>query len=180
MERNEPTAWEKARTAQVVPPTERGMDEEDSLEIKEVLARLDRGEDGDGGRTEGPGLSEDEGGLWSEAESGQSGKPINEVTSSAMFALNGPPDVHDMEKVLFACNVVNGDAAGRAKAGPTTRVESVSDGRGSSTAVSHIYTFIAVRNSPTRLTPRSSRRPFPRYYRLVLEAHVWHPQRGNR
>ncbi|KID93560.1 arrestin domain-containing protein, partial [Metarhizium majus ARSEF 297] len=45
MERNEPTAWEKARTAQVVPPTERGMDEEDSLEIEEVLARLDRGED---------------------------------------------------------------------------------------------------------------------------------------
>ncbi|EXU95534.1 hypothetical protein X797_011371 [Metarhizium robertsii] len=125
MERNEPTAWEKARTAQVVPPTERGMDEEDSLEIKEVLARLNRGEDGDDGRTEGPGLSEDEGGLWNEAESGQSGKPINEVTSSAMFALNGPPDVHDMEKVLFACNVVNGDAAGRAKAGPTTRVESV-------------------------------------------------------
>lgn len=101
------------------------MDEEDSLEIEEVLARLDRGEDGHGGRTEGPGLSEDEDGLWSEAESGQSGKPINEVTSSAMFALDGPLDVHDMEKVLFACNVVNGDAAGRAKAGPTTRVESV-------------------------------------------------------
>ncbi|KAK8912602.1 hypothetical protein VCV18_012281 [Metarhizium anisopliae] len=125
MERNEPMAWEKARTAQVVPPTEHGMDEEDSLEIEVVLARLDRGEDGHGGRTEGPGLSEGEDGLWSEAESGQSGKPINEVTSSAMFALDGPPDVHDMEKVLFACNVVNGDAAGRAKAGPTTRVESV-------------------------------------------------------
>lgn len=125
MERNEPTAWEKARTAQVVPPTERGMDEEDSLEIEEVLARLDRGEDEHSGRAQGPGLGQDEGGLWGEAESGQWGKPINEVTSSAMFALDGPPDVHDMEKVLFACNVVNGDAAGRAKAGPTTRVESV-------------------------------------------------------
>ncbi|KAH6984090.1 hypothetical protein EDB80DRAFT_175630 [Ilyonectria destructans] len=52
----------KTRTAQVVPPTERGMDDEGSL---------------------------------------------------------------DVEKLLFACNAVNGDAAaGGAKAGPTTRVES--------------------------------------------------------
>jgi hypothetical protein len=60
-----------------------------------------------------------------EAESEQLGKPINEVTSSGMFVLDGPPDVPDVEKLLFACNAVNGDAAaGGAKAGPTTRVES--------------------------------------------------------
>ncbi|KAH7110954.1 hypothetical protein EDB81DRAFT_768727 [Dactylonectria macrodidyma] len=40
MERNEPSAWEKTRTAQVVPPTERAMDDEDSVEIEEILALL--------------------------------------------------------------------------------------------------------------------------------------------
>ncbi|PNP59973.1 hypothetical protein FNYG_14697 [Fusarium nygamai] len=111
MERNEPTAWEKTRTAQVVPPTERGMDDEDIPS----------------GETQGPGLSEGEGegSCRGEAESEQLGKPINEVTSSGMFVLDGPPDVPDVEKLLFACNAVNGDAAaGGAKAGPTTRVES--------------------------------------------------------
>ncbi|EXM13396.1 hypothetical protein FOTG_18153 [Fusarium oxysporum f. sp. vasinfectum 25433] len=125
MERNEPTAWEKTRTAQIVPPTERGMDDEGSLEIEEVLARLNRGEDIPSGDTQGPELTEDEDGHRSEAESGQLGKSINEVTLSGMFALDGPPDVPDVEKLLFACNAVNGDAAaGGGKAGPTTRVES--------------------------------------------------------
>ncbi|RSL86104.1 hypothetical protein CDV31_016452 [Fusarium ambrosium] len=125
MERNEPTAWEKTRTAQVVPPTERGMDDEGSLEIEEILARLNRGEDIPSGEAQGPGLSEGEGGYRGEAKSEQLEKPINEVTSSGMFVLDGPPDVPDVEKLLFACNAVNGDAAtGGAKAGPTTRVES--------------------------------------------------------
>ncbi|KAJ4175614.1 hypothetical protein NW767_015725 [Fusarium falciforme] len=75
MERNEPTAWEKTRTAQVVPPTERGMDDEGSLEIEEVLARLNRGEDIPSGETQGPELSEDEGGgCRSDAESDGLGK----------------------------------------------------------------------------------------------------------
>ncbi|KAJ4154517.1 hypothetical protein NW754_001465 [Fusarium falciforme] len=125
MERNEPTAWEKTRTAQVVPPTERGMDDEGSLEIEEVLARLNRGEDIPSGGTQGPELSEGEGGgCRSEAESDRLGKQINEVTSSGMFALDGPPDVPDVEKLLFACNAVNGNAARGARAGPRTRVES--------------------------------------------------------
>ncbi|KAL6411732.1 hypothetical protein AUP68_04106 [Ilyonectria robusta] len=125
MERNEPTAWEKTRTAQVVPPTERGTDDEGSLEIEEVLARLNRGEDMPSGETQGPELSQDEGGgCRSEADSDRLGKQINEVTSSGMFALDGPLDVSDVEKLLFACNAVNGDvAAGGGKAGPTTRVE---------------------------------------------------------
>ncbi|EEU34872.1 uncharacterized protein NECHADRAFT_102243 [Fusarium vanettenii 77-13-4] len=42
-----------------------------------------------------------------------------------MFALDGPPDVPDVEKLLFACNAVNGDTVvGGGKAGPITRVES--------------------------------------------------------
>lgn len=32
--------------------------------------------------------------------------PINEVTSSGMFALDGPPDVADAEKLQFVCDAV--------------------------------------------------------------------------
>jgi hypothetical protein len=38
LERNEPSVWEKVRTAQVVPPTERGLEEGQSTDIREVLA----------------------------------------------------------------------------------------------------------------------------------------------
>ena len=37
LERNEPSAWEKARTGQVVPPTERGLED-----IREIMATLGR------------------------------------------------------------------------------------------------------------------------------------------
>ncbi|KAF4448962.1 ATP-dependent DNA helicase PIF1, partial [Fusarium albosuccineum] len=100
------------------------MDGEGSLEIEEVLARLSRGEDVPSGEVQGPGLSEDDGGCRSEAASEQLGKPIDEVTASGVFALDGPPDVPDVDKLSFACNAVNADAAGGAKAGPKTRVES--------------------------------------------------------
>ncbi|KAM4064007.1 PIF1-like helicase [Hirsutella rhossiliensis] len=45
MERNEPSAWEKARTAHVVPPTERAMDDEGSVEIEELFALLNHGQE---------------------------------------------------------------------------------------------------------------------------------------
>ncbi|RKK15427.1 hypothetical protein BFJ67_g17959, partial [Fusarium oxysporum f. sp. cepae] len=109
MERNEPTAWEKTRTAQIVPPTERGMDDEGSLEIEEVLARLNRGEDIPSGDTQGPELTEDEDGH----RSGPSLVNWENRSTKSLYRL------------LFACNAVNRDAAaGGGKAGPTTRVES--------------------------------------------------------
>lgn len=43
MERNEPSAWERTRTAQVVPPAERAMDDEGAVEIEEILAALEGG-----------------------------------------------------------------------------------------------------------------------------------------
>ncbi|KAM4064159.1 PIF1-like helicase [Hirsutella rhossiliensis] len=54
MERNEPSAWEKARTAHVVPPTERAMDDEGSVEIEELFALLNHGQEA-GGQGEGHG-----------------------------------------------------------------------------------------------------------------------------
>ncbi|KAM4061916.1 hypothetical protein HRG_013436 [Hirsutella rhossiliensis] len=37
-------------------------------------------------------------------------RPINEVTSSGMFGLDGPPDVADVEKLRFACDAVGAGA----------------------------------------------------------------------
>ncbi|KAG7402593.1 hypothetical protein Forpe1208_v017172 [Fusarium oxysporum f. sp. rapae] len=45
LERNEPSAREKAQTGQLVPPTERGLDDEGSVDIREVLATLGQGHD---------------------------------------------------------------------------------------------------------------------------------------
>jgi hypothetical protein len=40
LERNELSAWEKARIGQLVPPIERGLEDEGSVDIREVLAIL--------------------------------------------------------------------------------------------------------------------------------------------
>ena len=124
LERNEPSAWEKTRTAQVVPPTERAMDDEGSVDIEEILTLLSQGEDSPIRQTRGLGVNEaneshGEGG----AEPDQVAKPINEVTSSGMFPLDGPPDVADVEKLRFACDAV-GECAESSHMGPRTWVGS--------------------------------------------------------
>ncbi|UNI18382.1 DNA helicase, partial [Purpureocillium takamizusanense] len=42
MERNESSAWEKTRTAQVVPPSERAMDDGELVEIEELFDMLNQ------------------------------------------------------------------------------------------------------------------------------------------
>ncbi|KJZ68166.1 hypothetical protein HIM_12443 [Hirsutella minnesotensis 3608] len=102
MERNEPSAWEKTRTAQVVPPAERAMDDDSPAEIEEVLAQLLQGQDvSDRGSRESEGNGAD---GTDDAEPDDGAKTINEITSSGMFALDGPPEVSDAEKLRFACN----------------------------------------------------------------------------
>jgi hypothetical protein len=129
MERNEPSAWEKTRTAQVVPPTERAMDDEGSVEIEEILAALHPGEDSPRCETEGPGEKEAyESRPESDAEPDLTMKPINEVTSSGMFTLDGPPDVADVDKLRFACAAV-GEGAGNGHRGPSTWVGSSTEGQ---------------------------------------------------
>jgi hypothetical protein len=39
LERNEPTAWGKLQTAQIVPPVERCLDEDEAVSIDETIAR---------------------------------------------------------------------------------------------------------------------------------------------
>ncbi|XP_044717272.1 AAA domain-containing protein [Hirsutella rhossiliensis] len=119
MERNEPSAWEKTRTAHVVPPTERAMDDEGSVEIEELFALLKQRQE-TGGEAEGHGPNEEGAGRDGVGASpDQNVRPINEVTSSGMFGLDGPPDVADVEKLRFACDAV-GAGADDGRAGPRT------------------------------------------------------------
>ncbi|XP_044715320.1 ATP-dependent DNA helicase PIF1 [Hirsutella rhossiliensis] len=130
MERNEPSAWEKTRTAHVVPPTERAMDDEGSVEIEELFALLKQRQE-TGGEAEGHGPNEEGAGRDGVGASpDQNVRPINEVTSSGMFGLDGPPDVADVEKLRFACDAV-GAGADDGRAGPRTWVgSSVGGARG--------------------------------------------------
>ncbi|KAM4062083.1 PIF1-like helicase [Hirsutella rhossiliensis] len=131
MERNEPSGWEKARTAHVVPPTERAVDEEGPVEIEELFALLNQGQEA-GGQGEGHGPN-GEGAVrdGSDACPDQNVPAINEVTSSGMFALDGPPDVADVEKLQFACDAV-GEGADDGRAGPRAWVGSLAGGLESS------------------------------------------------
>ncbi|XP_044718817.1 PIF1-like helicase domain-containing protein [Hirsutella rhossiliensis] len=84
------------------------MDEEGPVEIEELFALLNQGQEA-GGQGEGHGPN-GEGAVrdGSDACPDQNVPAINEVTSSGMFALDGPPDVADVEKLQFACDAVAG------------------------------------------------------------------------
>ncbi|XP_044714638.1 PIF1-like helicase domain-containing protein [Hirsutella rhossiliensis] len=122
LERNEPSAWEKTRTAHIVPPTERAMDDEGAVEIEEVLSLLNQG----GGSAtileddEPESIEVDEARGQSGDEANHDAETINEVTSSGMFALDGPPDVADVDKLRFACDAVREGAGDDGGAGPRT------------------------------------------------------------
>jgi len=102
LERNEPSAWEKTRTAQLVPPTERGLEEGKDVDVREVLALLNQGQD----------VEIDESGAHIvEGERLESSATIQEISSSGMFALDGQPDVADAEKLQYVCDALGQDAS---------------------------------------------------------------------
>ncbi|KAH6954034.1 hypothetical protein BKA56DRAFT_625250 [Ilyonectria sp. MPI-CAGE-AT-0026] len=113
LERNEPSAWEKARTGQLVPPAERGLEDEGSVDIREVLATLGQGHDlevsgdvavepgdADGEDVDGDGDGDGDGDLDGAAA------PVHEISSSGMFALDGRPDVADAEKLRYSSDIL--------------------------------------------------------------------------
>ncbi|KAM4064155.1 PIF1-like helicase [Hirsutella rhossiliensis] len=154
LERNEPSAWEKTRTAHVVPPTERAMDDEGAVEIEEVLALLNQGESRTSREAGEPGSNEaHEAHGQSDGETGDDAKTINEVTSSGMFALDGPPDVADVDKLRFACDAVR-DGAADGGTDPRTGSNPRQGGsRGMPMVLNRTFIFAVGMNSPTR--PRS-------------------------
>ncbi|KAM4064105.1 PIF1-like helicase [Hirsutella rhossiliensis] len=97
------------------------------VEIEELFALLNQGQEA-GGQGEGHGPN-GEGAVrdGSDACPDQNVPAINEVTSSGMFALDGPPDVADVEKLQFACDAV-GEGADDGRAGPRAWVGSLAGG----------------------------------------------------
>ncbi|KAM4066730.1 PIF1 protein [Hirsutella rhossiliensis] len=99
LERNEPSAWEKTRTAHVAAHGA-GHGRRGAVEIEEVLAMLNQGESTTSREAGEPEASEvDEVRGQSCGEADDNAKTVNEVTSSGMFALDGPPDVADVDKL---------------------------------------------------------------------------------
>ncbi|XP_044717906.1 PIF1-like helicase domain-containing protein [Hirsutella rhossiliensis] len=110
------------------------------VEIEELFALLNQGQEA-GGQGEGHGPN-GEGAVrdGSDACPDQNVPAINEVTSSGMFALDGPPDVADVEKLQFACDAV-GEGADDGRAGQAW-VGSLAGVRGVATVVvSHTSGF---------------------------------------
>lgn len=95
LERDEPTAWERIRTSQLVPATERGLEAGDPVDVREILATLNQG-----GIDEGhlaPSSRDGE----SEADIEGSKETIQEISASGMFPLDARPDVEDTEKLRY-------------------------------------------------------------------------------
>ncbi|KAK4069838.1 hypothetical protein Purlil1_13611 [Purpureocillium lilacinum] len=127
MEHNEPSSWERTRTAHVVPPTERAMDDEESQDIEEMFDMFNQAQDPLGHRNrrapeeDARGVAADDDGEFEEPAT-----TVNEVTSSAMFALDRAPNVAEIDKLHFAINATqdptrHGFAGARASIGSTLR-----------------------------------------------------------
>ena len=94
LERNEPSACEKARTGQVVPPTERGLEENGPVDIREIMATLGQDDDAMSNRhetEEEEGCEDGENGEH-EADLDGANETIHEISSSGMFALDAGPN----------------------------------------------------------------------------------------
>lgn len=114
LERNEPTALDKIRTAQVVPQAEQCVDENEVLSIDEILASLSREEN----QPTGGQLSGVRPRRWDEVEEDVEQDEdvcdsVQEINASGMFALDGRPEVTDAEKLRFMCRAMGSNASER-------------------------------------------------------------------
>ncbi|KAH7248240.1 hypothetical protein B0J15DRAFT_468264 [Fusarium solani] len=90
-----------------MPPTERAIDNEASVDIKEILTALNQGENSPRCETRTAGENKAyKSPAKRDAKPNQAVKPIDEITSSRIFALDGPPDIADAEKLRFAYDAI--------------------------------------------------------------------------
>ncbi|KAF2192926.1 hypothetical protein K469DRAFT_795136 [Zopfia rhizophila CBS 207.26] len=168
LERNEPSVWEKVRTAQLVPPTERGLEGE-STDVREVLAALERGDDIAGGQAVSDGqdkLDSEDGRGEAEADVDDTAAVIHEISSSGMFALDAAPDIADQEKLRYVCGALGYDAGQEGQAG----LAWVGSGEGGAKkGRSRISLYLAVKSLPTRLTRDFLLGLFRRCFRWAVE-----------
>jgi hypothetical protein len=124
LERNEPSGIEKTRTGQIVPPTERGQEDNGPTDIEEVLAML--------GQRQNRVIetqkrqSEDEG---NEEDADNTATQTQEISSSGMFALDAGPNIADVEKLQYVCDALD-QSAPRDGMGESTRIGSTAVRRG--------------------------------------------------
>ncbi|KAM4066722.1 PIF1 protein [Hirsutella rhossiliensis] len=171
MERNEPSGWESADGARCAAHgTRHGRG--GPVEIEELFALLNQGQEA-GGQGEGHGPN-GEGAVrdGSDACPDQNVPAINEVTSSGMFALDGPPDVADVEKLQFACDAV-GEGADDGRAPESAWAEIVLRRHGGRFALHHIFAFLVfnmgVRSRNRRVSMLSvGRKNFRKVERISL------------
>ncbi|EKG09158.1 hypothetical protein MPH_13842 [Macrophomina phaseolina MS6] len=99
LERNEPSAMEKTRTAHIVPPTERGLEDGGPMDVQELLASLEQGH-GICGDEVGDDAANADDGLDGQESAGDR---VHEISSSGMFGLDSRPDIADAEKLRYLC-----------------------------------------------------------------------------
>ncbi|PVH90605.1 hypothetical protein DM02DRAFT_607276, partial [Periconia macrospinosa] len=101
LERDEPSAWEKTRTAQLVPPTERGLEAGEDVDVKEILATLNQPqavrheEMEEGGIVAGSGYAE------AEADIDGSVETVQEISASGIptcvkYSINRPAGTRNL------------------------------------------------------------------------------------
>ncbi|KAH7459929.1 hypothetical protein FOMA001_g19721 [Fusarium oxysporum f. sp. matthiolae] len=94
LERNEPSAREKMQTAHIVPPTERGIDDHDPIDIQEIVRALLKEQNAPGVATGYDCVNRDDG-----RGADDKGKRLYETGSSGIFDLDGWPDITDAGKL---------------------------------------------------------------------------------
>jgi hypothetical protein len=111
LERDEPSAWEKTRTAQLVPQTERGLEAGDDVDVREVLATLNEEQAARHDGMEDGGVAAGGPDAGSEDNINQNSEVIQEVSASGMFALDALPDVEDTEKLQYVYEALGAKTA---------------------------------------------------------------------
>lgn len=97
LEHNEPSAREKAPTAHIVPPTERGLDDQGPVDIQEIMASLGEDRSTSGGEAGDDSAPKEDG----SGRPDNNGDRIHEIGSSGMFSLDCRPDIADAEKLRY-------------------------------------------------------------------------------
>ncbi|KAF1807904.1 hypothetical protein P152DRAFT_469266 [Eremomyces bilateralis CBS 781.70] len=123
LRRDEPSAQEKARTGQLVPPTERGLDEGEAIDIREVLATLGKGHDVEPGQdvTGEPERGDAADGGRDRVLDGAA-VPVYETSSSGVFALDRGPDIANGEKLQYVHDALGQQGSGNERRGGTAEV----------------------------------------------------------
>jgi hypothetical protein len=96
LERNEPSAREKTQTAHIVPPTERGIDDHDPIDIQEIVGALLEEQNAPGVATDYDCVNRDDG-----RGADDKGERLYETGSSGIFDLDGWPDIADAAKLRY-------------------------------------------------------------------------------